>query len=219
MSSRSFAVDDRIEEYVDSINPFDSALEQRLRDLTQAMPQASMQIGTGQGQFMAMIAKVMNAKRYLEIGVFTGYSSLVMAKALPADGKVVGCDLSEEFTNIARQYWKEAGVENKIDLHIGPAVNTLDQLIAEGEEGTFDIAFIDADKQSNPIYLARCLRLVRSGGLIAIDNVLRNGKVLDPTPDSDIKTQIEFNASLRHRDEIEVVTLPIFDGLTLVRKK
>jgi predicted O-methyltransferase YrrM len=219
MSSRSFAVDLKIEDYVDSINPFDSALLQRLRDQTQLMPMAQMQIGASQGQFMAMLAKLIGAKRYLEIGVFTGYSSLVMAQALPDDGQVVGCDLSEEYTNVARQYWKEAGLENKIELHIGPAAQTLDMFVSNGQSSTFDIAFIDADKQSNPVYLARCLKLVRSGGLILIDNVLRNGKVLDEEPEVDIKTQIEFNASLRDRNDIEVVTLPIFDGLTFIRKK
>lgn len=219
MSSRSFAVDDRIEDYVESINPYESSLEQKLRDLTQAMPQASMQIGASQGQFMAMLAKITGAKRYLEIGVFTGYSSLVMAQALPEDGQVVGCDISEEFTNIARQYWKEVGVEDKIELHIGPANQTLDTLISNGQSGTFDMAFIDADKQSNPIYLAKCLQLLRSNGLLLIDNVLRGGKVLDPTPDVEMQSQIDFNASLRKRTDCEVVTLPIFDGLTMVRKK
>ena len=219
MSSRSFAVDDKIEDYVESINPYESDIEQRLRDLTQQMPQATMQIGASQGQFMAMLAKVMNAKRYLEIGVFTGYSSLVMAQALPEDGQVVGCDISEDFTNIAKQYWKEAGVEHKIDLRIGPASESLDKLIAEGQEGKFDIAFIDADKQSNPAYIKRCLRLVRQNGLILIDNILRNGKVLDREPDVEIQSQIDFNESLRKRDDIDVVSLPIFDGLTLVRKK
>ena len=219
MSSRSFAVDSKIEQYVESVNPYDSPLLQQLRDLTQAMPQASMQIGASQGQFMAMLAKLIGAKRYLEIGVFTGYSSLVMAEALPADGKVVGCDVSEEFTSIARKYWKEAGVENKIDLHLGPASDTLDKLIADGQSGTFDMAFVDADKQSIPGYLVRCMKLVRSNGLILIDNVLRGGKILDEKPDIETKVLQEFNESLRSRTDIDVLMLAVFDGLTLIRKK
>jgi predicted O-methyltransferase YrrM len=219
MSSRSFAVDPKIDNYVDSLNAVDSALLQRLRALTQAMPQASMQIGTTQGQFMAMLAKLIGAKRYLEIGVFTGYSSLVMAQALPDDGKVVGCDVSEEFTNIARQYWKEAGVDSKIDLHLGQASETLDRFISEGQLDTFDMAFIDADKQSIPAYLDKCLKLVRPNGLILVDNVLRAGKVLDDAPDAETEAVVDFNASLASRNDIEAIMLPLFDGLTLIRKK
>lgn len=219
MSSRSFAVDSKIEQYVESVNPYDSPLLQQLRDLTQAMPQASMQIGASQGQFMAMLAKLIGAKRYLEIGVFTGYSSLVMAEALPDDGQVVGCDLSEEFTSIARKYWKEAGVEHKIDLRLGPASETLDKLIAEGQAERFDMAFVDADKQSIPSYLVRCMKLVRSNGLILIDNVLRGGKILDEEPDIETKVLQEFNEGLRKRTDIDVLMLAVFDGLTLIRKK
>lgn len=219
MSSRSFAVDSKIEQYVESVNPYDFPLLQQLRDLTQAMPQASMQIGASQGQFMAMLAKLIGAKRYLEIGVFTGYSSLVMAEALPDDGQVVGCDLSEEFTSIARKYWKEAGVEHKIDLRLGPASETLDKLIAEGQAERFDMAFVDADKQSIPSYLVRCMKLVRSNGLILIDNVLRGGKILDEEPDIETKVLQEFNEGLRKRTDIDVLMLAVFDGLTLIRKK
>jgi len=220
MSSRSFAVDTKVEEYADSVNPHETALLNQLRDLTQAMPQASMQIGSSQGQFMAMLAKLIGAKRYLEIGVFTGYSSLVMAQALPADGKVVACDVSEEFTNVARKYWKEAGVDNKIDLHIAPALDTLDKLIADDQSDTFEIAFVDADKQSIPAYLERCLKLVRPNGLILIDNTLRGGKVLrDAGDDLETKTLQDFNAGLQKRSDIECLMLPIFDGLTLIRRK
>jgi len=220
MSSRSFAVDTKVEEYADSVNPHETALLNQLRDLTQAMPQASMQIGSSQGQFMAMLAKLIGAKRYLEIGVFTGYSSLVMAQALPADGKVVACDVSEEFTNVARKYWKEAGVDNKIDLHIAPALDTLDRLIVDGQSDTFEIAFVDADKQSIPAYLERCLKLVRPNGLILIDNTLRGGKVLhDAGDDLETKTLQDFNAGLQKRSDIECLMLPIFDGLTLIRRK
>ncbi len=151
--------------------------------------------------------------------MFTGYSSLVMAQALPDDGRIVGCDMSEEYTNVARKYWKDAGVDSKIDLHIGPAMETLDRLIANGEINSFDMAFIDADKQNNPGYLERCLKLVRPNGLILVDNVLRAGKILDDTADAETKAVQEFNPSLRNRKDIEAIMLPLFDGLTLIRKK
>jgi predicted O-methyltransferase YrrM len=219
MSSRSFAVDPKIEEYVDSVNPPESRSLAELRRVTHDMPNGEMQIGDNQGQFMTMLAKLIGAKRYLEIGVFTGYSSLAMAAALPPDGQVVGLDISEEFTTTARKHWKEVGLDNNIELRIGPAVESLEALVAEGQAGKFDLAFIDADKENNPIYLAKCLELVRTNGLILIDNVLRAGKVIQPDARDSIKWQLEFNASLKDRSDIEVLMLPLFDGITLIRKK
>src|SRR2546423_9569056 len=160
MSARSFAVDPKVEEYVDSVNPVESELLGRLRAETAKNPQAQMQIGAGQGQFMAMLAKLIGAKKYLELGVFTGYSSLVMATAMPDDGRIVALDVSEEFTSVARKYWKEAGVDHKIDLPLAPAVESLDALLADGQAGTLDMAFIDADKVNLFAHLETCLPLV-----------------------------------------------------------
>ena len=218
MSSRSFAVDPAIDAYIESLIPSETPLQSRLRELTQAMPEARMQIGPAQGQFMAMLAKLVNVKRYLEIGVFTGYSSLVMAAAMPEDGRVVACDVSEEYTSIAREYWKEAGVEHKIDLRLAPALETLDGLIAGGQGGSFDIAFIDADKENIPAYFERCLRLVRKNGLIMIDNVLWSGRILEENPESnDTRVLKEFNQRVFDDGRVEALMLPIADGLTMAR--
>ena len=220
MSSRSFAVDPQIEDYVDSVNPAETDALARLRAETQAMPNAQMQIGASQGQFLAMLAKLMGAKRYLEIGVFTGYSSLLMAGALPEDGKIIALDVSEEYTSVAKRHWKGAGLDHKIDLRIGPALDSLDRMIASGEENTFDIAFIDADKVNNNAYLERCLKLVRPNGLILIDNVLRGGKVLDPAADDAETTAVTvMNPTLKNDPRIEVLMLPLFDGLTMIRRR
>jgi predicted O-methyltransferase YrrM len=220
MSSRSFAVDPKVEEYVDSVNPVESALLGRLREETSKNPQAQMQIGAAQGQFMAMLAKLMGAKRYLELGVFTGYSSLVMATAMPEDGRVVALDISEEFTSVARRYWKEAGVDHKIDLRLAPALESLEKLIADGQSGTFDIAFIDADKVNLPAYFEACLKLVRAGGVILIDNVLWSGRILTANPEDEVNVALRsFNPTLKDRSDIEVLMLPIADGITMVRKR
>ncbi len=184
------------------------------------MPRAQMQIGAAQGQFMAMLAKLIGAKRYLEIGVFTGYSSTVVAMALPADGQVVACDVSEEFTSVARRYWKEAGLDSKIDLRLAPAQDTLDELISSGQSGSFDMAFIDADKINVVAYLERCMKLVRKNGLILIDNVLWSGRVADPAAsDEDTMVLKAFNPTLRERSDIDVLMLPIADGITVIRKR
>lgn len=220
MSSRSFAIDPKIEDYVDSVNRPEPEVLARLRAETAAMPNAQMQIGAAQGQFMAMLASLMGAKRYLEIGVFTGYSSTVIAMALPKDGHVVACDLSEEYTSVARKYWQEAGVADKIDLRLGPAQETLDELISGGQTEAFDLAFIDADKVNIGVYLERCLKLIRKNGLILVDNVLWSGRVLDPAPDdADGLLLKTFNPSLRDRSDIDVLMLPIADGITMIRKK
>ena len=184
------------------------------------MPEAGMQIGVGQGQFMAMLAKLMGAKRYLELGVFTGYSSLVMASAIPEDGRIVALDVSEAFTSVARKYWKEAGLDHKIDLRIAPALESLDAMIAHGESDTFDIAFIDADKVNIVPYFDRCMKLVRRGGVILIDNVLWSGRVTDPAVTDEMTMALKsFNPSLRERNDIDVLMLPIADGITMARKR
>ena len=191
-----------------------------LRAETAKLPQAVMQIGADQGQFMALLAKLTGARRCLEVGVFTGYSSLSVALALPEDGSIVALDVSEEWTAIARRYWKKAGVEKKIDLRLGPALDALDALIAQRQSGRFDFAFIDADKASYLAYYERCLELVRAGGLIAVDNTLWSGDVADPANQKpDTVSLRAFNDALHHDERIDLALLPVGDGLTLARKR
>ena len=179
-----------------------------------------MQIAPEQGQFMALLVQMMGAKKTLEVGVFTGYSSLCIALALPADGKVIACDVSEEYTAIARRYWQQAGVADKIDLRLAPALETLDRLLADSQAQTFDFAFIDADKQNNDAYYERCLQLVRPGGLIAIDNVLSSGRVADPlVQDQSIQAIRAFNEKLHHDERVTLSLVPIADGVTLALKR
>jgi caffeoyl-CoA O-methyltransferase len=179
-----------------------------------------MQISPDQGQFMALLIHLLGARRTLEIGVFTGYSSLAVALALPEDGRIIACDVHEEWTSVARRYWREAGVEKKIDLRLRPALETLDALIAGGEGGRFDFAFIDADKQNYANYFERALVLVRPGGLIAIDNVLWSGRVIDPAVrDADTLAIRAFNEKLHGDERVWLSMLPVRDGLTLACKK
>jgi caffeoyl-CoA O-methyltransferase len=192
----------------------------RLRRETAALPSGGMQISPEQGQLMALLIELMGAHRTLEVGVFTGYSSTVVALALPADGRVVACDVSQEWTSIARRYWREAGVEQKIDLHLRPALTTLDALLVDGQAGSFDFAFIDADKTSYDAYYERCLTLVRPGGLIAIDNTLWSGAVADPR-DQNASTRAirELNAKVAADSRVSACLVPIGDGLYLARKR
>jgi caffeoyl-CoA O-methyltransferase len=179
-----------------------------------------MQIAPEQGQFMALLAQLLGAKKTLEIGVFTGYSSLCVALALPPEGKIVACDVSEEYTATARRYWEVAGVAGKIDLRIAPALQTLDQLLAACEAGTFDFAFIDADKDNYDGYFELSLQLVRTGGLIAIDNVLWGGRVADPqVQDSSTQAIRAFNEKLHRDQRVTLSLVPIADGLTLALKR
>ena len=172
MSNKTFTVPEPLYDYLLSASLREPELLRRLRDETARDPMARMQISPEQGQFMALLVQLMGARRALEIGVFTGYSSLSVALALPPDGELVACDVSEQWTAVARRYWAEAGVADKIDLHLAPALDTLDTLLDEEQAGSFDFAFIDADKQSYERYYERALALLRSGGLIAVDNVL-----------------------------------------------
>jgi predicted O-methyltransferase YrrM len=192
----------------------------KLRDETGRMPRGGMQISPEQGQFMALLVELIGARRAIEVGVFTGYSSLRVALAMPADGKLVACDVSEEFTNVARRYWREAGVESKVDLRLGPALATLNALIAEGGRGTYDFAFIDADKSNYDGYYERCLELVRAGGLIAVDNTLWSGAVADPSQqDPDTRAIRELNAKIPDDPRVSSSLVPIGDGLLLARKR
>ena len=191
-----------------------------LREETDQHELARMQISADQGQFMALLLKLINAKYVLEIGTFTGYSTLVMAQALPEDGNIITCDINKEWTDIGRRHWKQAQVDHKIDLHLAPALETLDSLLAEGQKNHFDFAFIDADKQNIQNYFERCLSLIRPGGLIAIDNVLWGGSVADPDNQTDDTVSIRhLNQTLLTDQRIDLSMLAIGDGLTLVRKK
>lgn len=192
----------------------------RLRVLTAGMPQAQMQIGPDQGQFLALLVRLMAARRCIEIGVFTGYSSLAVALALPADGRIIACDVSEEWTGIARRFWSEAGIEQKIDLRLQPAARTLEELIAAGESGTYDFAFIDADKPAYDTYYELTLRLLRAGGLLAFDNTLWSGRVADArVRDPDTLALRELNDKLLRDQRVDLSLLSIGDGLTLARKR
>ena len=218
MSSRNNYIEEHIYDYILSTSLRDTPLHEQLRGETAEMSMGGMQISPDQGQFMALIVKLIGARRILEIGTFTGYSSLVMAQALPEDGSIVACDVSEEYTDVARRYWAEAGVANKIDLRIGPGAETLSRLLAEGATATFDIAFIDADKPNYAIYYEHCLQLVRSGGLIMIDNVLWSGRPADSGEQEESTVAIRgLNAALHKDERIDVSLLAIGDGLTLAR--
>jgi predicted O-methyltransferase YrrM len=220
MSNRSISLTDSLYGYLLSVSLREPQLLLDLREETAALPAAGMQISPEQGQFMALLVRLMGARRCLEVGVFTGYSSLVVALALPEDGRIVACDVSEKWTAIARNYWRAAGVDHKIDLRLAPAVATLDELIAQGESGTFDLAFIDADKASYLDYYERALALLRPGGLIMVDNTLWDGRVVDPeVSDADTVAIRHFNETVHADQRVDMSLLPIGDGLTLARKR
>ena len=220
MSNRSIGLDDPLYRYLLQVSLREHPVLEALRDHTARLPEVRFQIAPEQGQFMAWLARAIGARRFLEIGTFTGYSSLVMALALPADGEVVTCDVSREWTDIARDYWEQAGVAGRVRLELRPALETLTQLRAQGAEGSFDLAFIDADKTAYSACFEHCLALLRPGGIVLIDNTLWSGQVADPSAqDADTQAIRDFNQSL-HRDErIDLSLLPIGDGLTLARKR
>ena len=220
MANQTLGLDDRLYHYLHSISLREPAVLTQLRRETAQHPMGRMQIAPEQGQFMALLIQLMGARRALEVGVFTGYSTLAVALALPPDGKIVACDVSEDYTAIARRYWRQAGVADQIDLRIAPALETLDRLLATGEAGTFDFAFIDADKSNYDGYYERALQLVRLGGLIAIDNVLWSGQVADPDV-KDNRTHVirALNQKLHRDPRITLSLVPIADGLTLALKR
>lgn len=219
MSNKTF-ISDRLYDYLLTVSLREPAVLQQLRQETATHPMSQMQIAPEQGQLLALLVQLMQAKTILEIGVFTGYSSLAMALALPAEGRLVACDISEEYTATARRYWERAGVAAKVDLRIAPALETLDHLLAEGQANHFDLSFIDADKSSYPDYYDRAVQLVRPGGLIAIDNVLWSGRVADPAvTDNRTQTIRDFNQTIYQDDRVLPCLLPIADGLTLALKR
>lgn len=220
MTKKTLGLDNQLYDYFLSVSVRQPDILRRLREETANHPNATMQISPEQGQFMALLVQLMGAKKTLEIGVFTGYSSLAVALALPPDGKIIACDVSEEYTNVARRYWQEAGVAEKIDLRIAPALDTLDLLLASGEEESFDFAFIDADKGNYQEYYERCLKLIRPGGLIAIDNVLWSGRVADSqVQDQSTQAIRKFNEKLFQDERVTISIVPIADGLTLALKR
>ena len=219
MSRRTLVVDDDIYRYLVDHSLREHPAQAALRAATAAHPHAGMQISPEQGQFMALLVKLLGARRTLEIGVFTGYSALTVALALPDDGRLLACDISDEYTRVGRPYWEQAGVAHKIDLRLAPAQATLDARLAAGEAGQYDFAFIDADKAGYDAYYERCLQLLRAGGMIAIDNTLWSGKVAHPATDADTLALQAINAKLHDDQRIDLSLLPIGDGLTLARKR
>ncbi|MEZ0123184.1 MAG: class I SAM-dependent methyltransferase [Candidatus Reddybacter sp.] len=219
MSSKYTSLDQQLYDYILASSLRESPALAELRAETATLPMAVMQIAPEQGQFMALLVKLMGARRTIEVGVYTGYSALAVAEALPDDGLLIACDINAETTDIAQRYWQQAGVAHKIDLHLAPAVQTLQALLDEGPAGSFDFAFIDADKTGYSDYYELCLALLRPGGLIVVDNVLWGGAVLDAsTDDEDTQAIQRFNAQVCVDQRVDLSLLPIADGLSLLRK-
>ncbi len=211
---------DAVERYVVSEIAQETAVQRRLRAETATMPHAGMQIGADQGALLAMLAKLVGARRAIEIGTFTGYSALAVASALPPDGKLICCDVSEEWTSVGRRYWQEASVADRIELRLAPAADTLAALLREGGAESFDLAFIDADKTNYDAYYEACLKLIRRGGVIALDNMLWSGKVADPkVHDDDTDALRALNAKIRDDKRVDACLLTVGDGVMLARKR
>ncbi len=220
MSSRTLNLDDRLYRYLQAISLREPDILCRLREETARLPMAVMQVSPEQGQFMAFLVRAIGARHCLEVGTFTGYSTLACALALPPDGDIVALDISEEWTRVARRYWDEAGLGDKVRLQLGPAGESLRRLRQAGRDGSFDFMFIDADKPGYMDYLEQGFHLVRAGGLIAIDNVLWSGLVADPAAaDRDTEAMRNLNASLLVDQRFDLSMVPIGDGLTLLRKR
>ncbi len=220
MSNRTINLDQALYDYLLEVSLREAPILKALRAETAADPMHNMQIAPEQGQFMALLAGLIGARRYIEVGVFTGYSSLAVGLALPEDGEIIACDVSETWTSIARRYWRKAGLDERIHLHLAPARETLQMLLDQGEADRFDFAFIDADKESYSDYYDLLLQLIRPGGLIAVDNVLWGGSVIDPEKnDADTEAIRKFNRLLRDDVRVDISLVPIGDGLTLARKK
>lgn len=220
MANKTLFLSDQLYDYMLSVSQRDLDILRRLREETSRDPMARMQTSQEQGQFMSLLIKLIRATKTLEIGVYTGYSSLCVALALPPNGKLIACDVSEEWTSVARRYWEEAGVSAKVDLYLAPAIETVDRLLAHEQAGTFDFVFIDADKENYDSYYERALALLRPGGLIAIDNVFWSGRVADPqVMDKDTLAIRALNEKLHRDSRIELSIIPIGDGLTLALKR
>jgi len=218
MSNTSIGLDETLHGYLLSVGVREPEVLGDLRERMRDHPQRGMQIAPEQGALLGLLVRLIGARRCLEVGTFTGYSSTSIALALPEDGHLLCCDVSPEWTDVARRTWESAGVSGRIELRLGPALETLDALLADGAAGTFDLAFIDADKPSYDGYVERALRLVRPGGLIAIDNVLWSGRVADPAV-TDESTEVirALNAKLAEDARVDLAIVPVGDGLTLLR--
>ena len=219
MSNRTLNVDDTLFDYIVAHSVREHPAQLALREATRGHPHAGMQISPDQGQLMALLVKLIGARRTIEIGVFTGYSALSVAIALPDDGRMLACDISDEYTRVGKPFWQQAGVAHKIDLRLAPALQTLDAELARGAEGSYDFAFIDADKTGYDAYYERCLRLVRPGGLIALDNMLWGGSVARPADSADTAAIQALNDKLHADARIDLSLLTVGDGLTLARKR
>ena len=219
MANRSF-LPEAVDHYLSTVVARETPVQQRLRAETSRLPDGGMQIGADQGVLLAFLVRLIGARKAIEVGTFTGYSALAVASALPPDGRLVCCDISEEWTGIARRYWAEAGIADRIELHLKPAQETLSELMRKGGAGTFDFAFIDADKTGYDAYYEACLALLRAGGLIAIDNVLWSGTVADPSdtrPDTVALRAI--TAKIRDDSRVDACLVSIGDGVMLARKR
>jgi len=220
MTKSTIQLTEPLYDYLLSSSLREPELLKQLREETANISMSVMQISPDQGQFMRLLIKLLSARNCLEIGVYTGYSSLCVAMAMPEDGKLVACDIDEDWTTVARKYWNRADVEHKINLHLAPAIQTLQQLLDNGKQSSFDFAFIDADKPSYADYYEFCLKLVRPGGLIVVDNTLWGGSVADNTQnDPDTSAIRHFNESLLQDKRVDISMLAIGDGLTLIYKR
>ena len=220
MSTKTIQMEDALHAYYLNATLRETEIQKRLRGETAKLSNGHMQISPEQGQFMTLLIELMGAKKTLEIGTFTGYSALCVARALPEDGRLIACDVNEEWTSIGKRYWEEAGLADRIDLRIGPAAKTLDRMIENGETGDFDFAFIDADKLGYDGYYEQCLILLRAGGLIAIDNTLWHGKIADPAiVDEETVAIRELLEKVRDDQRVTSSLVPIGDGLLLARKR
>lgn len=220
MTARTLNLDDSLYHYLLDVSLRETPLLKRLRDETQALPMARWQVAPEQGQFLALLVKLTGARRLLEIGTFTGYSALCMAAALPDDGSMICCDIPGDYNATARRYWREAGLAERIDLRLAPALETLAELERQGQGGQFDLVFIDADKANYPTYLEHALRLLRVGGLAVFDNTLWSGRVLEEHPlSADTRAIQALNRALKDDSRLDLSMLPLGDGLTLCRKR
>ena len=220
MSARMLRFSDELTDYLRTVGVREPRVLAELREETSGLRGAGMQISSEQGALMGNLVRILGARKALEVGTFTGYSAISVAMALPDDGKLIACDVSEEWTSIARRYWDKAGVTHKISLHLRPAVQTLDMLVADGQQDSFDFAFIDADKSNYDAYYERALLLVRPGGIIAIDNVLWGGSVIDASrQDEDTNAIRALNEKIHGDERVDLSMLPVGDGLTLAVKR
>ena len=220
MTNQTIPMTERLHAYLLAHSLRETPLQKELREVTAQLEMRRMQIAPEQGQFMALLVELIGARRILEVGTFTGYSALSMAQAMPADGRLLCCDVSEAWTRIAQTFWQRAGVDDRIELRLGPALETLDQLRANGADGTFDLVFVDADKTNYPSYLERSLALLRPGGLLMFDNTLWSGAVADPQNMEDDTVAIrELNDALLRDERVTISLVPVGDGLTLARKR